>query len=193
RRHPAPLDAGRHDRHRAGDDPAARRISHSAASRRRQGVFHRQRAGRPVSAIAQLAVRLGDRRDAGPGRSGRPRHRNADRLALRRYQTSRPDLMRTLVFAVYLFLYTPIALVVLFSFNAGRNASEFVGFSVEWYGKAFSNTFLVQALQNSLIIAFTSAALAAVFGTMAALAIERMGARMRLVFDGLFAAAIVVP
>jgi spermidine/putrescine transport system permease protein len=101
--------------------------------------------------------------------------------------------MRTLVFAVYLFLYAPIALVVLFSFNAGRNASEFVGFSVEWYGKAFSNTFLVQALQNSLIVAFTSAVLAAVFGTMAALAIERMGPRMRLVFDALFAAAIVVP
>jgi spermidine/putrescine transport system permease protein len=101
--------------------------------------------------------------------------------------------MRALVSAVYLFLYAPIALVVLFSFNVGRSASEFTGFSVAWYGKAFSNTFLIQALQNSLLIAFVSAALAAVFGTMAALAIERMGPRMRLVFDGLFAAAIVVP
>jgi spermidine/putrescine transport system permease protein len=101
--------------------------------------------------------------------------------------------MRALVSAVYLFLYAPIVLVVLFSFNAGRSASEFTGFSVAWYGKAFSNTFLIQALQNSLIIAFTSAALAAIFGTMAALAIERMGPRMRLIFDGLFAAAIVVP
>ncbi|MBX3568273.1 MAG: ABC transporter permease [Rhizobiaceae bacterium] len=101
--------------------------------------------------------------------------------------------MRALVSAVYLFLYAPIALVVLFSFNAGRNASEFTGFSAAWYAKAFSNTFLIQALQNSLIIAFTSATLAAVFGTMAALAIERMGPRMRVVFDGLFAAAIVVP
>lgn len=101
--------------------------------------------------------------------------------------------MRALITAVYLFLYAPIALVVLFSFNAGRSASEFTGFSVEWYGKAFSNTFLVQALGNSLFIAFTSATLAAIFGTMAALAIERMGPRMRAVFDGLFAAAIVVP
>lgn len=101
--------------------------------------------------------------------------------------------MRAFVSAVYLFLYAPIALVVLFSFNAGRNASEFTGFSVEWYGKAFSNTFLVQALQNSLIIASVSAALAAVFGTMAAIAIERMSSRARVVFDGLLAAAIVVP
>ena len=101
--------------------------------------------------------------------------------------------MRALVTAVYLFLYAPIALVVLFSFNAGRNASEFTGFSVAWYGKALSNRFLVEALQNSLIIAFTSAALAAVFGTMAALGMQRLGPRGRAVFDGLFAAAIVVP
>ncbi|MFP3541585.1 ABC transporter permease, partial [Pseudomonas sp. SIMBA_044] len=80
---------------------------------------------------------------------------------------------------VYLFLYTPIALVVLFSFNSGRNASEFVGFSTEWYGRALSNTFLMEALQNSLIIAFTSAALAAIFGTMAAMGMERLGPRAR--------------
>ena len=101
--------------------------------------------------------------------------------------------MRALVLAVYLFLYAPIALVVLFSFNAGRSASEFTGFSFAWYDKAFSNVFLVQALINSLAIATVSAGMAAIFGTMAALAIERMGVRMRLIFDGLFAAAIVVP
>ncbi|MBX9457288.1 MAG: ABC transporter permease [Rhizobium sp.] len=101
--------------------------------------------------------------------------------------------MRALVACVYLFLYAPIALVVLFSFNAGRSASEFTGFSLEWYVKALTNRFLLEALQNSLIIAFTSATLAAVFGTMAALGMERMGPRSRAIFDGLFAAAIVVP
>lgn len=101
--------------------------------------------------------------------------------------------MRALVTSVYLFLYAPIALVVLFSFNSGRNASDFAGFSVEWYGKAFANRFLLEALQNSLIIAFTSAGLAAIFGTMAALGMERMSTRTRTIFDGLFAAAIVVP
>lgn len=100
--------------------------------------------------------------------------------------------MRAFISSVYLFLYAPIALVVLFSFNAGRNASEFTGFSLAWYGKALGNTFLVSALQNSLIIAFTSATLAAVFGTMAALGMERLGSRMRALFDALFAAAIVV-
>lgn len=101
--------------------------------------------------------------------------------------------MRALVTAVYLFLYAPIALVVLFSFNSGRSASEFVGFSTQWYGKALSNTFLMEALQTSVIVAFTSAALAAIFGTMAAIGLERVGGRTRAMFDGLFAAAIVVP
>ncbi|WP_337270918.1 ABC transporter permease [Oryzifoliimicrobium ureilyticus] len=101
--------------------------------------------------------------------------------------------MRALVTFVYLFLYTPIALVVLFSFNAGRNASEFTGFSTQWYGRALSNTFLMEALRNSLIIAITSAALAAIFGTMAAIGMERLGTRIRAIFDALFAAAIVVP
>ncbi|MCR6500002.1 ABC transporter permease [Shinella sp. CPCC 101442] len=101
--------------------------------------------------------------------------------------------MRALITSVYLFLYAPIALVVLFSFNAGRNASEFTGFSTQWYGKALANPFLVTALQNSLIIAVVSATLAATFGTMAALGLERLGARTRAVFDGLLAAAIVVP
>jgi spermidine/putrescine transport system permease protein len=101
--------------------------------------------------------------------------------------------MRGVVAAVYLFLYMPIALVVLFSFNSGRNASELIGFSTQWYGKALSNTFLIEALENSLIIAFTSAGLAAVFGTMAAIGMERLGPKTRAIFDGLFAAAIVVP
>jgi spermidine/putrescine transport system permease protein len=101
--------------------------------------------------------------------------------------------MRALVTAVFVFLYAPIALVVLFSFNAGRHASEFTGFSTQWYGKALANPFLTEALANSLVVAATSAAAAAVFGTMAALGLERLGPRARAVFDGLFAAAIVVP
>ncbi|SON56759.1 Inner membrane ABC transporter permease protein YdcV [Hartmannibacter diazotrophicus] len=101
--------------------------------------------------------------------------------------------MRALVIAVYVFLYAPIALIVLFSFNAGRHASEITGFSIQWYGKALANPFLVSALQNSLVIAFTSATLAAVFGTAAALGLPRLGRRSRAIFDMLFAAAIVVP
>ena len=101
--------------------------------------------------------------------------------------------MRAFVVAVFGFLYLPIVLVVLFSFNAGRNASEIVGFSFKWYGTALSNPFLVEALQNTLIVASTSAVLAAIFGTAAALGLARVGPTTRAVFDALFGAAIVVP
>jgi spermidine/putrescine transport system permease protein len=101
--------------------------------------------------------------------------------------------MRAFVIAVFGFLYLPIFLVVLFSFNAGRHASEMTGFSTQWYGKALGNPFLVEALINSLIVAFASASLAAVFGTAAALGLARVGARMRTLFDVLLGAAIVVP
>lgn len=101
--------------------------------------------------------------------------------------------MRTLVSAVYLFLYAPIVLVVLFSFNSGRSATQFAGFSIQWYGKALSNMLLMGALENSLIIAVTSAGLATIFGTMAAMGLGRLGPGPRAVFDGLLAAAIVVP
>jgi spermidine/putrescine transport system permease protein len=101
--------------------------------------------------------------------------------------------MRAFVIAVFAFLYLPVALVVLFSFNAGRHASELTGFSTQWYGKALDNPFLVEALKNSLIIATTSALLAAIVGTAAALGLARVGPRTRAVFDVLLGAAIVVP
>ncbi|MDZ5452653.1 ABC transporter permease [Labrys sp. ZIDIC5] len=101
--------------------------------------------------------------------------------------------MRAFVAAVFAFLYLPIGLLVLFSFNAGRNASEIVGFSTKWYGTALANPFLTEALRNSLFVASSSALLAAIFGTAAALGLSRVGTRTRLVFDALFGAAIVVP
>ncbi len=51
--------------------------------------------------------------------------------------------MRIYATVVYLFLYVPIAIIVLFSFNSGRHASDFRGFSIEWYGTAFSKRWVV--------------------------------------------------
>lgn len=101
--------------------------------------------------------------------------------------------MRAFVIAVFAFLYLPIVLVVLFSFNAGRHASDFTGFSTQWYGLALSNPFLTEALKNSLFVATFSALLAAISGTAAALGLTRVAPRTRAIFDALLGAAIVVP
>ena len=47
---------------------------------------------------------------------------------------------------IYIFLYAPIALIVGLSFNAGKQAMVWQGFSLEWYGKAFSNPLITEAL-----------------------------------------------
>lgn len=101
--------------------------------------------------------------------------------------------MRIYAAAIYLFLYGPIALIVLFSFNAGRHAASFECCATFWYGRTFNNTFLVEALFNSLLIAGITAVLATIMGTMAALALQRVKGSARLIFDALTYIAIIIP
>ncbi|NQV46885.1 MAG: ABC transporter permease [Rhodospirillaceae bacterium] len=101
--------------------------------------------------------------------------------------------MRFYSIAVYLFLYVPIGIIVLFSFNSGRNASDFRGLSIEWYGKALSNPFVLESLTSSLIIAFSAAFLSSIMGTTAALALQRMRGPMKTMFDGLIYVSIMIP
>ena len=78
--------------------------------------------------------------------------------------------MKIYAIAVYLFLYIPIGIIVLFSFNAGRHASDFNGFSVKWYGKVTVKPFRNGSADNQPDSCISlRAVLASVFGTMAAL------------------------
>ncbi|MFD1159847.1 ABC transporter permease [Roseovarius aestuarii] len=101
--------------------------------------------------------------------------------------------MRIYATCVYLFLYIPIGVIALFSFNAGRHASQLQGFSAKWYGKALANPFVMDALQTSLLVAFTSALLASLFGTMAALALQDVKGPVRMAFDMLIYVAVMIP
>lgn len=101
--------------------------------------------------------------------------------------------MRWYAAAIYLFLYLPIALIVFYSFNSGRYAMDWQGFSVEWYFKAFSNPFVMKALWTSVTVALWTAALSTVIGTLAALGLERMRGALRAAFDALIYIAIMVP
>lgn len=101
--------------------------------------------------------------------------------------------MRIYAAFVYLFLYIPIGIIALFSFNAGRHASQFQGFSVQWYGKVLANPFVMEALQTSFIVALSAALCASLFGTMAALALQSVQGRTRAVIDALIYIAVMVP
>ena len=74
---------------------------------------------------------------------------------------------------VYAFLYIPLAIVVVYSFNDSRLNAEWVGFTLSWYKALFNNTEMLTAAGNSLIIALSASFSATVLGTMAGLAIHR--------------------
>lgn len=93
----------------------------------------------------------------------------------------------------YLFLFLPIVVVIVFSFNAGRHAAELIGLSTRWYETAWSNVFVIKALGNSLTIAAATAVLATLLGTTSALAMSTMRGRLRTIFEQLTYVAIIVP
>jgi spermidine/putrescine transport system permease protein len=94
----------------------------------------------------------------------------------------------------YAFLYLPIAVVVLFAFNdTSRRVTAWDGFSVKWFGVALQDSVVHRALANSFIVAVPNAILATVFGTMAALGLQRVGKGTRIFFDALVYTSIIVP
>ena len=74
---------------------------------------------------------------------------------------------------VFVFLYVPIALLVVFSFNSSRLNIQWEGFSTQWYVALFSNKVLLGAFQNSLIVASTTTELSTVLGTLGAWMLHR--------------------
>jgi len=102
-------------------------------------------------------------------------------------------MLRAYAICIYIFLYLPISLIVFFSFNAGKYAMDWQGFSLFWYGKAFSNPLIMGALRTSVIIALSTAVLSAIIGTLTALGLERVRGWLRHTFDALIYIAIMVP
>jgi spermidine/putrescine transport system permease protein len=84
----------------------------------------------------------------------------------------------TAALGVYAFLYVPLAVVVLFSFNDSALNAAWVGFTPRWYGKLLHNPDMLHAAGNSLLIAVISSTLATILGTMAGIAMHRYRPRL---------------
>jgi len=74
---------------------------------------------------------------------------------------------------VFLFLYLPILLLVVYSFNASKLNVRWKGFTLDWYGKLFENTEILAAFQNSMIIAGVTTVVATLLGTLGAWLLHR--------------------
>lgn len=75
---------------------------------------------------------------------------------------------------VFLFLYAPIFVVILFSFNSTKSRTVFEGFTLQWYVELFQDELIIQSFRNSIILAICSSILATVIGLAAALYIAKM-------------------
>ena len=78
----------------------------------------------------------------------------------------------------YAFLYVPLVIVIVYSFNDSRLNAEWVGFTLDWYDKLFHNEEMLTAAANSLFIALIASAVATVLGTMAGMAMYRYKTRL---------------
>jgi putrescine transport system permease protein len=96
--------------------------------------------------------------------------------------------------AGFAFLYGPILLLVIYSFNGSRLVTVWGGFSTRWYAALMHDAQLLASVRTSLVVAVLSAAIATFNGTLAAIALVRFGRfRTRTIFAGAIYAPLVMP
>ncbi len=94
---------------------------------------------------------------------------------------------------VYGFLYLPILVLIVFSFNKSKLNATWSGFTLDWYKSLLNNAQILEALKNSLIIAFVSTFFAVVIGTLAAIGMYRYKFKGKKVMEGLLYIPVVIP
>lgn len=93
----------------------------------------------------------------------------------------------------YFFLYAPIVLVVIFSFNVSRFPNNWTGFTLDWYDKLFNDYAIGFALKNTLIVTISSTIISTIIGTMISVGIERYHFRGKAPLDALLFLPIIIP
>lgn len=83
-------------------------------------------------------------------------------------------IKRFYLFIIFLFLYTPIFTLIVFSFNDSKSMGKWSGFTLKWYGQLFQNDRIMNALYITVILAVISSVIATIIGTFAAIGINKM-------------------
>jgi len=94
---------------------------------------------------------------------------------------------------VFLFLYAPIAILVVFSFNDSRLNAVWRGFTLKWYGALIENASIMSAFWNTMVVAIVSTIVATAIGTVTAYGLNRLHVRFRGVYDSLIYMPIIMP
>ena len=102
-------------------------------------------------------------------------------------------LPRTYLTLVYVLLYVPIIVLVVFSFNDSRSGYEWGGLSLRWYEALFNNRAMVQAMWNSLWLALSAATVSTMIGALTALALHRYRFRGKKLLNGMLFIVMMSP
>ena len=94
---------------------------------------------------------------------------------------------------IFGFLYLPVLILIVFSFNDTRSVAVFSGFSTEWYIKLSHNTELLEAAKNSLLVGIIATLVSTAIGTLTAIAMDRYRFKLRTTFDANLYLPIVIP
>ncbi|WP_202863940.1 ABC transporter permease [Ereboglobus luteus] len=94
---------------------------------------------------------------------------------------------------VFIFLYLPILILVVFSFNGGKNSKAWDGLSLKWYGELFNNTPIMESLKNSLIIAFATTIASVIVGTTGAWLLHRYKYKFSKTLQTLICVPMIMP
>jgi spermidine/putrescine transport system permease protein len=116
-----------------------------------------------------------------------------NRAAIAPLEYTRKLWMRSWVGLTMLFLYAPLLVLMIFSFNDSRRNIEWKGFTLKYYEKALNNDSLVEAMVNSLTIAFLATIVSLVIGALAAVMLWRFRFPFKGLVEGTMSLPIIVP
>ena len=108
-------------------------------------------------------------------------------------RSSRDLLFKIYIAGVYVFLYLPILVLIILSFNKSRWTTIWEGFTFQWYAKLLNNKILLNSLKNSIIVALVSTFFSTFFGTIGAIALRKLEFKLKEAFEILIYLPVIIP
>lgn len=105
----------------------------------------------------------------------------------------RGKIVSLITFIGFIFLYAPIIVLIIYSFNQSRFSSTWGGWSLKWYSALITDYAMWSAIENSLLIAFMSTIFSTIIGTMAALVIQRFSFKTKTIYTNFLFVPIIIP
>jgi spermidine/putrescine transport system permease protein len=105
----------------------------------------------------------------------------------------RPRYLKIHAVLVFAFLFAPIAVLVVFSFNQAKSGTDWTGFSTHWYHALYHNSEVLKAFRNTLKVAISATVFATIIGTLAAFALTRFRFKGRAGYSTLVFVSLVMP